>query len=862
MAQETKITPGRPWTVGGDSRYYLPKLFMVALGLLIPLAAVAQQGEEGKVSGNYVVTQSMEFGAHFADANGNRETYESMVGLHSGPRLLEQTLSMRSINHTGALFDNLWMSSFGYGGDPERATRLKMYKNHWYDFSASYRHDVNAFDYNLLANPLTPANLYASNSVSPHYMDTRRNFGDFSLTIAPQSPLRLRMGYSRNVNEGPAATTYHEGTEILLNENYRNRSDRYQVGADWKFAHKTQLSYDLFFDHNKVDTTAFDANVGNLTASGVPADLGIVYDVFNGQPCANTPAPIVNSSGEIKPSCNFYLYYSRSGPTRTDFPTSQLSLISNYWKKLDITASGSYGWGRSKMSDFNELARAYVSRTNETGFSVTGPAVADRMSASADLGVTYHITDQWSVSDELRFLSWRIPAVWNSSETVCYANLPPAGANPATIFTPSGPTTPGATACLGNAFTGELAIPITATPSVLTTSSGGNITNEDFVHFHGQRTVSNTTLLEFDANRRLSAHIGFRYGDRKFADKDNSSSTTIYYPYNLWTGSALVPKAGKTVTTEPAGEAGELIIRERALLAGVQVRPVDAWRVNLDLEYVNNDNAFTRIAPTSLIVIRGRTSYRLSSALSFSGSVNLRQGSNDLSPAGFISADEQTHRDHARSYGGNFSYTPREWLALDTGYTFNDIYSNTGTCLPVSTRPSVIQADGGALSYCYDPAASTPTPVTGDYAVVSRYQERVNSGYFNLMLRPVKRVTLDFGYDLSSNSGSNGFLRADTLAPLLLQQSRLQAGGSATEFVAYNPDVMQGPLAINYHKASGGASIEVAKGVFLKGYYAYYGYNEKSGTTAAGLFDGSAWLGVSPRDFHAAVGTVSMLYQF
>ncbi|MDT8067851.1 MAG: hypothetical protein ROO76_06750 [Terriglobia bacterium] len=858
MAQKKSNTPGRPQQPRGEW-----KVIGIAVVLLLSCVAVAQQSEpEGKVSGNYVVTQSVEFGVRFADNNGSDGTYESMVGLHTGPRLLDQTLSMRSINHIGSVFDSLWMSSFGYGGDPERATRLRMYKNHWYDFAASYRYDINSFDYNLLANPLVPANVYAPNSISPHFMNTRRNFGDFNLTIAPQSPMRLRLGYSRNNNEGPAATSYHEGTEIMLNENFRNRSDRYQLGVDWKFARKTQLSYDFFFDHNKVDTVAFDGSVGNFTSNGVPADLGIIYDPFNSQPCANTPTPIVNSSGAIKPNCGLYLYYSRSAPTRTDFPTSQLSLVSNYWNKLDITASGSYSSGRSKMDNFDELARTYVSRTNETGFQVSGPAVIDRISTNADLGLTYHLNDQWSVTNQLRYLYWRIPAMWNSSEIACYANVIPSGAAPANVFSPSGPTTAGATACLPDAFTGQLAIPITSTPSVLTTSSGGNVTDENFIYYYGQRTVSNTTLLEVDANRLFSAHIGFRYGNRRYNDKDNSYSTTIYYPYNLWTGSTLVAQPGGTVTTEPAGDAGEVLIHEKTLLAGVILRPVDAWRVNADFEFVNNDEAFTRIAPTTLFVFRGRSSYRVSKDVNVSGSMSLRQGSNDVSPAGFISAPEQDHRDHAYSYNGNVNYTPNDRFALDLGYTFNDIYSNTGSCLPVSTRPSVIPAEGGALSYCYDPTAATPTPTTGDYAVVVRYKERINTGYFNLMFKPVKRVALSVGYDISSNSGSDGFLRADTLAPLLLQQSRVQAGGSTTAFVPYNPNVPQGPLAISFHKPSAGASIEVAKGVFLKGDYAYYGYNEKSDPTGASALVGGSWVGVAPRDFHATVGTVGVKYQF
>ncbi len=837
---------------------------LVFLFLLVPLCLFAQEENQGKVGGNYVVTQSIEVGTRMVEVHGNNDTYESMAGLHGGPRLLEQSLTMRSLNHTGTLFDQFWMRSFGYGGDPERGTRLRVYKNHWYDFDANYRRDINSFNYNLLANPMVPANIYAPNSGSPHWMATTRNMGDFRLTVAPQSRLRLRLGYSRNVNEGPASTSYHEGTEIQLLENYRNRSDRYQLGADWKLAPRTQLSYDFFFDHNKVDTTAFDANVDRreFNVNGIPADLGIIYDPFNAQPCANTPTPIVGATGSVKPTCNFYLYYSRSGPSRSDFPTSQISLVSNYWKRIDVSFSGSYSSGQSEMTDFNEVARAYISRTNETAFNVTGPALVDRRSSNVDAALTYRIAEQWSVTNQIRFLYWRIPAMWNSSETICYANLPPGGANPATILTPSGPTTPGATECLEGLFSGNLAIPVTATPSVLTTSSSGNLINEQFVYYYGQRTLSDTTLLEFTPSRRFGAHIGFRYGDRVFTAKDDSSSTTVYYPYNLWNNNTLTSRPAAAVTSPPAGEVHSSVIHERALLTGVLLRPVDLLRISADLEYVNNDNALTRIAPLRLTIFRGRVSYQWSPALSLSGSMNLRQGSNDKFPAGFITSPEQPHRDHSRGYNANASYSAKQWLTLDLGYSYADIYSNTSTCLPVSSRPSVISAQGGVLDYCYDPAIATPTPATGDYSVVVRYKERTNTGYLNVAVRPVKRVSVNLGYDIANSSGSDDFLRADTLDSLLLQQSRVQAGGLATVFVPYNPNVPAGPIAINYHRPSIGASVQVSRGIFLKGDYAYYGYNEKSPATPAGVWTGTDWIGVPPRDFHANTGSVSVRYQF
>ncbi len=61
--------------------------------------------------------------------------YNTLVDLHTGPRVLDQMLSMRSENHQGILFDNLLIHGMGWGGDPENYLRFNADKDKWYDFS-------------------------------------------------------------------------------------------------------------------------------------------------------------------------------------------------------------------------------------------------------------------------------------------------------------------------------------------------------------------------------------------------------------------------------------------------------------------------------------------------------------------------------------------------------------------------------------------------------------------------------------------------------------------------------------------------------------------------------------------------------
>ena len=73
---------------------------------------------------------------------------------------------MRSLDHNGFLFDNLTFSNFGYGGDPNDVSRLRIEKNKWYDFRLLFRRDKNFWDYNLFANPLNPAALNPPGSLT------------------------------------------------------------------------------------------------------------------------------------------------------------------------------------------------------------------------------------------------------------------------------------------------------------------------------------------------------------------------------------------------------------------------------------------------------------------------------------------------------------------------------------------------------------------------------------------------------------------------------------------------------------------------------------------------------------------------
>src|SRR5689334_17808001 len=125
----------------GNSSRMMMWTAAVAVFLMLPALLQAQEELSGIEQGNYNVRQSIEFGYRFVDNTGDVNTYDTFVNLQQGPRLLDFSTEMRSLDHHGTLFDRLYFSNFGYGGDPQNVSRLRIEKNKIYDFSAMFRRD-------------------------------------------------------------------------------------------------------------------------------------------------------------------------------------------------------------------------------------------------------------------------------------------------------------------------------------------------------------------------------------------------------------------------------------------------------------------------------------------------------------------------------------------------------------------------------------------------------------------------------------------------------------------------------------------------------------------------------------------------
>src|SRR5580658_9394703 len=320
-----------------------------------PPAPAAAAEPDGVIRGGYAIRSSAEFGYRSTDLTGSGEMYDTLVNLQTGPRLLEQTLSMQSVDHQGLLFDDLYLNSFGWGGDPNNALRLRADKNKWYNLQGSFRRDQYFSDYDLWANPLNPPPPPAPGGStpsipildSPHLFATTRRISDLDLTLLPQSRVSFRLGFSHNNMTGPSYSSIHEGTEASLLQDWNTTMNSYRLGVDFRIAPRTVLSYDQFLDYYKGDT---DYQLNPINEALLPTtpvssvSLGLSIDTANKEPCAVVPpaTSLIVSGTLTNFTCSAYSSYLRNQRIRTSTPTERISLRSSYYRKLEVLGSFSY----------------------------------------------------------------------------------------------------------------------------------------------------------------------------------------------------------------------------------------------------------------------------------------------------------------------------------------------------------------------------------------------------------------------------------------------------------------------------------------------------------------------------------------
>ena len=812
-------------------------------------SAPAQSPSEstGKTTGDYAVQQSLEFGYRDSLINGNLNNYDTFENLTSGVRLFDYSVDMRSIDHKGIFFDNLSFVNSGYGGDPNDISRLHIDKSNVYDFRVMFRQDKNYWNYNLLANPLNPATgpIPGESIVnSPHALDLTRKMQDYDLTLFPQSRLRLRVGYSRNANSGPASANVEGGTEPLLSENVNEVTNSYRMGVDYRGLPKTTLSYDELLTYTAINNRAVDSDFGYQLTNGVPVDLGIVS--VGTSPCtaASITPPVVSST------CNAYTAYSQVQNPRSSFPVERFSFESSYLKNFVTTGSVSYTESKNTVSNFDENIAGWASRTLAAGSTTGGPAWAHRVSTSANWSGDYSVTGKLSLTDRFSFDDFRIPAMWATAETNIF-DEPNPSALAGMLRLPFYPTSYNmanfATLCPAP-YTG-LNCPQHSS------SSGADVTNELAAQFLGQNRRSNTFEVKYDFMRRLSAYVGYEFTARTIQDFSATWDTgEIYLPGGSGGTAGLLQGGTKTgnyyfaargdcaalatgnlpsaCTLNPNGSiqegsstnlVGETTnntvrnvydIHEQAGLLGVIARPMDSLRINADFLLGYNDNSFTPTSPRQVQSYKVHARYNPRPWASFDAAVDINQNRDNVSTVNNI--------EHGRAYSAFATLSPKSTFWINFGYSYLDVYTQSEICF----------ADTGSTVFT---AANSPCPIPAAVAAgvtlgtLSNYASRDNYAYADAMWKPQKRVTATAGYGSSAVRGSSTFLNALTPA---------------------------GTLDFTYMKPFVSVAFDLYKGLSYKTAWNYFGYDTHGAANPVALAP------LPSQNFNGSNVTFSLRYLF
>jgi hypothetical protein len=298
--------------------------------------------------------------------------------------------------------------------------------------------------------------------------------------------------------------------------------------------------------------------------------------------------------------------YERDVPTRGRLPYTRFSLHTFLWDRLDFTGRYIYASGSSDYTYFDNITGVNSSNRRVRSDAITIIGNAKRPNALGDLAATVLVTPWLRISDSFRVQTFRING--------------------------------------GDRFNQIAQVP-TATPPV-------TVTNRIDFTTTNYRRFMNTFEADFDINKRLSFHAGFRYTDRHI-EMENRQITVGQPP--------------------PESEPEEFDNRTGAIIFGFKAKPVKMWTLYFDLEHGDNDNVFTRVANYDYTSFRARSILRPSPRISFNASVITRDNTNPT-----VIEDQAFGADiNSRIFSGSVDWTASDRLNLTGGYTHFHITSET-----------------------------------------------------------------------------------------------------------------------------------------------------------------------------------------
>ncbi len=809
---------------GWLSRLALAGLLGASLALA-PLPIMAQSPAPITSWNGYNVQNTIEVGGRVTSTSGNQENYNTLVNLHSGVRLFNFNLGLRAQPQSHGWFDELQLSGFGFGGDPNDVARLHISKSKAYDFNALFRRDNYFFGYNFLANPLNPSGAHPTVPITNalHSIDYVRNMSDYNLTLLPQSSFRVRLGYSHLRETGPSLTTVgaamdngvaEVGNDAELSQQFSTSTDLYRAGFDVLPAARTRLSFMELVQHTKGDTSLQDLNRLFLLPGGTPVDLGVVWSGTSS--CFASPVPVTvppASTVNPTPACSGLTAYTGDQRPRITLPTEQVTLESNYFRNLAV--DGLFSYSSAVDKDNNEFARwsGYSSRILAGGDNETGTGHAKRVLINGNLAAVYDATSKFHITESTDYNSFRIPSQLGFLVLNTYYQAPASLAGTPAVFN--------STTCPA---------PYTAsTCPQHNTESAPDFANGNSLSYLGQNYFTETLRAGYDFSSRFGAQLGYRYTYRTVYDYNAIDyASEVFYPggslgaADAARGDCALPKGGTLPGSLPAGctlePDGSVVftgftpasdtthnqavqIHGNTALFNTWALPVNSVRISFALEAYSADHSFTRITPRQYQHYTLQFSFKPVDWAQLASTVNLYQGRDNVA--------EVKYKDHDRSYGANLTLMPVSRIFFDAGYNYEDIYNQAIECYA-----SGFGAPPAGASLC--PETDSPVPL----GALSTYASKQHSLNADLRWKPVKLFSLRLGM---AGSYVNG----------LPQFFALNTGGFIGNFL--NPRTPWGPLSFSYQEPYAHLTVNFTKNVAYTMGWQLYDYRTHGNQSPNGL---------------------------
>lgn len=799
----------------------------------------------------YSLHGTISMGGHMANITGSNAMYDTLVNLHSGPRVLGNTFELLPLKtNKRPLFDHLTVYGNGFGGDPYNFVRMDVVKGKYYEFTGRFNRDRQYFDYDLLGNPNVPSGrsipigpttaptgslAWPQVRQSPFLYNTVRRRTDVNLTLFPVSRVTYEVEYEQNVFEGPSLSPggFINQSDLLLNMYQRNSTDFFRGAIHWKPVRGTQLTFEAVVDHYKNDSfyTIAPSQFIVQEADGTPAALGnwdsltpygskfcnagsmgtntILYD-----PQAPGGKPVIN------PACDVFTSYLRSQPTRILYPTGIFRFETSSIKNMEMNGDIRYTDANMNLPNYYENIQGLYGRVRSTTF--TGYASAKRKVTAIDYALTWNASPLWTVSEQLT-----------------YSNVQ----QPGTAFETKGstlqtPTDPNETIT----YTG----PLTAGPP----NSGphGSLAGTTAENFFGQKNFVNNATVTWNGWSRATMSLTYRYRYHVIGQG---------IPHD-----APLPVGSQTN--------GTVTIHQNGGIFTVYLRPTAKWNINGSAAIFYGDNALTPVEPRQKQQYRVHAMFRPEKWLHVNAAYNdveIHNNTNNNQAA--VAAGDATyvgpvdHEAHSRVLGLGAEITPNEYYSVDFNYGFSDVYASTNICYDAGATPADPGAATASGRAC--PGATVRGAKYYEFGPTKDFMSAPTQyGTIALNLNPVKRLRSTLGYNISSVAGSRFYNDARDVA---------------------------GSLISTYQSPYVTVSWITRGGLVWEAKYNYYGYGEggPSGaqycTTSNTLptpgnpapvvsCDSASLIGLqtgrmisptgetAPRNFHANIVTLGMHYKF